>query len=152
MEDDRLNQDELNQGEDMAQFMKDTFPELVAEQQADLKPCPPDIADVVLRVLQIGPPDIADVVLRVLQIGLLEARAAGWSGDAERGMAQADHLHNLPDLLRLYSPRKLKHYWERERPLFISRMGGQPIAFEEIWAELKPLVTALSDSTVSQGL
>ena len=111
---------------DMAWFIEDTFPELVAEQRADLKPCPSDIAD---------------VVLRVLQIGLLEARSAGWAGDAERGTAQADHLHNLPDLLRRYSPRKLYYYWDKERPSFISRMGGQPLAFEEIWAELEPLVS-----------
>ncbi len=132
-----LEDDGLSQEGDMAQFVKDTFPELVAEQQADLKPCPSDLAD---------------VILRVLQIGLLEARAAGWSGDAQQGTAQADHLHNLPDLLRRYSPRKLKYYWDRERPLFISRRGGQPIAFEEIWAELEPLVTALPESTVSQGM
>lgn len=129
-----MEDDDLDQNEDMARFIEDTFPELVAEQKADLKPCPPDIAD---------------VVLRVLQIGLLEARAAGWSGDAERGTAQADHLHNLPDLLRRYSPRKLRYYWNAERPAFISRMGGQPLAFEEIWAELEPLVTALSEATVS---
>lgn len=110
---------------DIDQFIEDIFPELAAEQKADLKPCPPPLAD---------------VVLRVLQIGLLEARSAGWSGDTEHGTSQADHLHNLPDLLRRYSPRKMRYYWDFERPAFIRRMGGQPLVFEEIWAELEPLI------------
>jgi len=110
---------------DFKRLIEDTFPELVAEHQANLEPCPNNIAD---------------VILRILQTGVVEARSAGWSKDADLGAAQADHIHNLPDLLRRYSPRKLKYYWNRERPLFISRMGGQPLVFEELWAELEPLV------------
>ena len=110
---------------DFKRLIEDTFPELVAEHQADLEPCPNNIAD---------------VILRILQTGVVEARSAGWSKDADLGAAQADHIHNLPDLLRRYSPRKLKYYWERERPLFISQMGGQPLMFEELWAELESLV------------
>ena len=107
--------------EDIGRFIEETFPELAEEHQADLKPCSTDIAD---------------IILRILQTGIVEARSAGWSKDAERCTAQADHIHNLPDLLRRYSPRKLKYYWNRERPLFISGMGGQPLVFEELWAEL----------------
>ena len=110
---------------DFKRLIEDTFSELVAEHQANLEPCPNNIAD---------------VILRILQTGVVEARSAGWSKDADLGAAQADHIHNLPDLLRRYSPRKLKYYWERERPLFISRMGGQPLMFEELWAELESLV------------
>ena len=110
---------------DFKRLTENTFPELVAEHQANLEPCPNNITD---------------VILRILQTGVLEARSAGWSKDADLGAAQADHIHNLPDLLRRYSPRKLKHYWSIERPAFIRRLGGQPLAFEEFWAELEPLV------------
>ena len=111
--------------EDFQWLIEDTFPELVAEHQANLEPCPNNIAD---------------VILRILQTGVVEARSAGWSKDADLGAAQADHIHNLPDLLRRYSPRKLKHCWNMERSSFIRRMGGQPLVFEELWAELEPLV------------
>ena len=110
---------------DFDEIIDDIFPELVAEAKADLKPCPADIAD---------------VVLRILQTGTVQARSAGWSGDAALSAWEADHLHNLPDLLRRYSPRKLKYYWERERTTYIGRMGGQPMVFEELWAELESLV------------
>ncbi len=111
--------------EEIQRIMAEDFPELVAEAQADLKPCPADIAD---------------VVLRILQTGIVEARSAGWSGDVKLCTDQANHLHNLPDLLRRCSPRKLKYYWHTERDLLIRQMGGQPIGFEELWAELEPMV------------
>ena len=33
---------------------ENTFPELVAEHQANLEPCPNNITDVILRILQTG--------------------------------------------------------------------------------------------------
>ncbi len=90
--------------QEIQRIIVETFPELLAEAQADLKPCPADIAD---------------VILRILQTGVIEARSAGWSEDAVLCAAQANHIHNLPDLLRRYSPRKLKYYWNTERSAFI---------------------------------
>jgi len=115
--------------EDMQRIIAETFPELVAEMQADLPPCPTEIAD---------------VILRLLQTGTVQARSAGRSGDAALSAGEADHIHNLPDLLRRYSPRKLRYYWNSERTAYINRMGGQPIVFEELWAELEPLVPAVT--------
>jgi hypothetical protein len=111
--------------QEIQRIIAETFPELLADAQADLKPCPADIAD---------------VILRILETGVIQARSAGWSEDAAPCAAQANHIHNLPDLLRRYSPRKLKYYWNTERSAFIRQMGGQPIVFEELWAELEPLV------------
>ena len=115
---------------DFNEIIADTFPEPVAEAKADLKLCPADIAD---------------VLLRILQTGTVQARSAGWSGDAALSAWEADHLHNLPDLLRRYSPRKMRYYWQRERVSYISRMGGQPMVFEELWAELEPLVPQIEE-------
>lgn len=120
-----MEDDQIIDQEEFQALLADTFPELMAENQADLKPCPADIAD---------------VILRIVQTGILEAWSAGWSNDAERSTIQANHIHNLPDLLRRYSPRKLKYYWNLERPSFIGQMGGQPIVFDQLWTELEPLV------------
>ena len=109
--------------------MAEDFPELVAEMQADLPPCPAEIAD---------------VILRILQTGAVMARSAGWSGDAALSAVEADHLHNLPDLLRRYPFRKLRYYWNSERMAYINRMGCQPMVFEELWAELEPLVPVVT--------
>ncbi len=116
---------------EIQQIIAEDFPELVAEAQADLKPCPADIAD---------------VVLRILQTGIVEARSAGWSGDAKMCTDQANHLHNLPDLLCRYSPRKLNYYWNLERAAYINRMGGSRGSLKsygpnlKLWAELEPMV------------
>ena len=111
--------------EEIQRIIAEDFPELVAEMQVDLPPCPADIAD---------------VILRILQTGTVQARSAGWSGDAALCAVEANPLHNLPDLLRRYSPRKLRYYWSLERTAYINQRGGQPMVFEELWAELEPLV------------
>jgi len=47
----------------------------------------------------------------------------------------ADHIHNLPALLKNYSPEGLKFYWEIERAGFISK-ATEITAFEELWKKL----------------
>jgi len=50
------------------------------------------------------PTEIAEILTEILRTGLLRIRALGWSGNAERCAIEADHLHNVPDLLAHYSP------------------------------------------------
>ncbi len=66
------------------------------------------------------PPVIADIILDLLSHSILCSRAAGWDGKAEECAITADHIHNLPNLLKNYAPELLKYYWEVERPAFIS--------------------------------
>jgi len=53
------------------------------------------------------PDQIADIVLQILREGVLAARSAG---NAERSALEADHVHNLPDLLRCFHPELLTYY------------------------------------------
>lgn len=122
---------------EITRITQEMFPVLMEEQQSDLGPCPAPIAK---------------IILQILRTGLIQTRLAGWAGNADRCASHADHLHNLPDLLSRYSPRKLQYYWNAERPAFINRMGGQPLVFEEIWAELEPLMPPPPEATVSQGV
>lgn len=119
-----MDEDEIER-RDIQDFLADTFPELMVENQADHPPCPLPLSD---------------IILRILQMGIVQARSAGWSGDAELCTPEANHIHNLPDLLRRYSPRKLKYYWNLERTSYIGQRGGQPIVFEQLWEELELLV------------
>jgi hypothetical protein len=83
------------------------------------------------------PPETAEVLLQILMIGILRIRALGWAGFARRCAVEADHIHNLPELLRDYSDDRLRYYWEAERPAFISQSAGVNVtAFEPLWAEL----------------
>lgn len=88
------------------------------------------------------PRETEDIILEIIRTGLLRIRSASWEGAAAFAAAEADHLHNLPDLLREYSPAKLKYYWDVERPSYISRISehGGVVAFDTLWQSLAPIV------------
>ena len=91
------------------------------------------------------PPDVARVVLQILQIAVLRIRAGGWGGDGSRCALEADHVHNLPALLIDYSDELLRSYWEVERPSFMKRCRPADLeSYEPLWAELAELVSAHS--------
>jgi hypothetical protein len=83
------------------------------------------------------PPEIADVILDILKTGILQIRALGWSKEPERCSRQADHIHNLPDLLRNFSPDLLTFYWQTERASFIQHSSPEErVLFEPLWSRL----------------
>lgn len=86
------------------------------------------------------PPEIAEVILEILFRGLLRIRNLGWQGDSAGCASEADHLHNLPNLLRDYSPELLSFYWEVERPLYCDRGDGHPETFANAWERLHHLL------------
>jgi hypothetical protein len=82
------------------------------------------------------PSPIAEILLNILQTGILRMRAAAWAGNTDQVEAEADHVHNLPAILRDYSSDALKFYWEIERPCFLSKVPDVA-AFEEPWKRLQ---------------
>ena len=84
------------------------------------------------------PPEIARPIAEILKAAVLTIRAAGWSGQAARCAAEADHVHNLPALLLDYSSEALRYYLEVEAPAFARNAGPAGAAlFEQWWAELR---------------
>jgi hypothetical protein len=87
------------------------------------------------------PPEIARVVLQILEVAVLHIRAHGWKGDGLRCAIEADHVHNLPALLCNYSDELLRYYWEVERSGFMERCApADREGYEPLWAELAELV------------
>jgi hypothetical protein len=87
------------------------------------------------------PTAVAEVILDILRQGVLACRAAGWSRDPARSAVEADHIHNLPDLLADYSLDKLQYYWAIERPSFAARCDPDNLRlWEERWDRLRPFV------------
>lgn len=85
------------------------------------------------------PPEIAAILLEILRWGILRIRNSADDGD--RSVIEADHLHNLPDLLRDFSRPKLDYYWKVERESFIAQAPKDSLAvFEPLWNELQPHV------------
>jgi hypothetical protein len=98
------------------------------------------------------PPDLAGILARMLQMALLRIRASCWSGDAERGAIEADHVHNIPRLITEFREESLAHYWNVERPGYLNQIGeSQDEWWQELWDELRPYVVA-AESAESFGL
>src|SRR4051812_33734129 len=96
------------------------------------------------------PPDVAAILLELIGQGLIQARAAGWSGDAARAAAEADHVHNLPGLVAHYTSDGLDYYWDIERPAYLARATpDQVIAFRSLWEQLRSHVERMSTTTAA---
>jgi hypothetical protein len=82
------------------------------------------------------PQELSEVLLEMLRIGLLRVRAAAWSGRADVCAVEADHLHNLPELLSDFSLEKLQYYMHAEKPGYISQCSALKAGvedFEPMW-------------------
>jgi hypothetical protein len=96
------------------------------------------------------PPEIAAILLGILRTGILRVRAMGWSQQADRCAVEADHIHNLPDLLNDYHPDRLRFYWETERTSFLQQSQHEEMgAFQLLWDRLATLLC--SDSATSSA-
>ncbi|HEV3117193.1 MAG TPA: hypothetical protein VGY58_09085 [Gemmataceae bacterium] len=85
------------------------------------------------------PPEIASVIVDILRTGLLSIRSAAWAGDAQRCAIEADHIHNLPDLLNNYSDELLSFYWHVSREAFIKETPGELSSLQPLWQRLHNL-------------
>jgi hypothetical protein len=93
------------------------------------------------------PPDIADILLEILETGLLRIRIMGWNAQADGCAREADHLHNLPRLLADYRPQVLLYYWDVERAGYIEEAPPEGLAaWEPLRRRLEPHVAAIRSS------
>jgi hypothetical protein len=83
---------------------------------------------------------LRDALLSILRGGLLRIRARGWDGDAEQCAIEADHLHNVPELIRTLKPELLRYYYEIERPAYLSRVKAAQI-FEPHWSQVGKILS-----------
>lgn len=87
------------------------------------------------------PDEVADVVLTILKDAILSMRIAGYAGNAEYCAIQANHIHNLPVLLRHYRRERLESYLKYGRGHYIRDMreipGANPEAFDPLWQRLE---------------
>lgn len=91
------------------------------------------------------PREISAILIEMLRMGLLHIRALAWSGGADFCAVEADHPHNLPNLIADYSHEKLLYYWEIERPSYLKRASEpQRVYWEHVWKSLRPHVEGLN--------
>jgi len=87
--------------------------------------------------------EIKSILCDLLQTGLLRIRAFGNDGLAEQCSIEADHLHNLPTLLKTLQIDRLSYYYNVERPAFLKQVTNVE-QFEPQWDRLQKLLSKIS--------
>ena len=87
------------------------------------------------------PAAVADALTAILRESLLLIRMAGNGDDADYCVVEANHVHNLPSLLRCYERVKLQHYlsWAQTdyQFQFQQRFHRPPTMFTPQWQRLE---------------
>ena len=72
------------------------------------------------------PAEVREALAQILEIACLSIRAAARKGDAKYCAIEADHIHNLPSLLRTFDAAKLQYYLSVTRPSYVEALGQLP--------------------------
>ena len=83
---------------------------------------------------------IKAVLLDILRIGLLRIRALAWEGSADGCAVEANHLHNLPQLIKSPSSERLMYYYNIERTEFLRQTNSNTSEFNLSWLRLAKLI------------
>lgn len=86
--------------------------------------------------------ELRTVLLEILRIGILNIRSAGWNGDPERCALEADHIHNLPEIVRAPSLDLANSYNTVHRPDFMKQVADSS-PFEPHWHELEEVLARM---------
>jgi len=92
--------------------------------------------------------EIKQILLNILQIGILNARAAAWGNDSERCAIEADHIHNLPSLVRDLEMKRLLYYYDISRSSFIHQSSNTKL-FDRDWARLGDIISEIQSEIAS---
>ena len=79
---------------------------------------------------------LENALLSILAAGLLRIRVCGWGGHADQCALEADHLHNLPELIRTLDPKFLRYYYEISRQAFMERAKNTQV-FDSHWSQIE---------------
>ena len=89
------------------------------------------------------PAEILPRLTNIIGTGLLSIRIHGSAGHAERCAIEANHIHNLPNLIADYRPELLKYYWEIERVAYLRvSQKAEGEKFKEQWNALATFLKA----------
>ncbi|AEU37282.1 hypothetical protein [Granulicella mallensis] len=92
------------------------------------------------------------ILLDILRMGLLRIRVLGWNGKLEECAAEADRLHNLPDMIREMNIESILYYHNFELPYSMQRMAN-PGPYEADWRRLGVVLNRMqSRGSKTQGV
>lgn len=81
------------------------------------------------------------ILLEVMYVGLLRIRASAYDGDAEACAIEADHLHNLPGIIReQHCSAQLAYYYGVERIAYLKHEKSNASLFQSCWEQLAKII------------
>jgi hypothetical protein len=81
--------------------------------------------------------DRIDLYCDLLRKGLVDIRAMTNVGDTKLISHMADHLHNIPNIIKTQSDGAENYYWDIDRPQFIANMPPERLGeYEKIWSKM----------------
>jgi hypothetical protein len=84
---------------------------------------------------------VRDAICDILYTAAISIRTAANAGDARYCAVEANHVHNLPSLLKAYSAERLRYYLDAEVPRYLDQLAqfpdSNPRAFEKFWDKLR---------------
>ena len=87
------------------------------------------------------PAEVADAITSILRESILLIRMAGSGDDADYCAVEANHIHNLPSLLRSYNRSRLERYLDWAQTTYASgfqkRFDRPPAVFISEWERLE---------------
>jgi len=86
------------------------------------------------------PDEVLEAITEILYIAILRIRNVG-KRDTKFCSKEADHIHNLPHLIRNYRKELLQFYLDVERPIYIKySLATDTILFEPSWKKLEAIL------------
>lgn len=77
--------------------------------------------------------------LEIVERGVLNVRTLLGRGEVEQAMIEANHIHNIPALLRREQGQSESAYWDVARVTYLRESKpGWPSAFREMWKTVDP--------------
>lgn len=81
--------------------------------------------------------EVKTAIARILSESLLRIRLQGALGDHRSCELEADHVHNLPNLLMNFSDELLAFYYNVERKQYLAQSRGKyPQSYDADWKTL----------------
>lgn len=90
------------------------------------------------------PQELLPIILDILKTGIVGIRILGSTNNARQCCVEANHIHNLPGLIRNYSPALVEYYWNIERSQYIrDSSAADAEKFKSSWRNLEGFMVSL---------
>jgi len=84
--------------------------------------------------------EIICILLDILRDALLRIRSLGMQGHAKECSIEADHVHNLPTLIKNLDRNQLLFYFNVEKEIFLRDSTTNVNQYQLLWSKLADLI------------